>query len=148
MSAALDTGALAGSKVQRRLVGACRRVAVAVTVGEPCDSRCATLAAVSQDDFKVELESHPDDVLTVRLDGELDMAHAEWVEDTLAAAGGHHQQIAVQLDELTFLDSAGIRVLLSLKDQGQKVGIAVFFEKPSDVVRHALAAAGINDLAG
>src|SRR4051794_35273584 len=67
--------------------------------------------AVSDDAFKVELESDPDDVLAVRLDGELDMAHADWVDETLAAASAHHRRIAVQLDAITFLDSAGIRVL-------------------------------------
>jgi anti-anti-sigma factor len=116
--------------------------------GVRCDPREATLVVVSQDDdFKVELESHSDDVLTVRLDGELDMAHAEWVEDTLGAAGAHHRQIAVQLDELSFLDSAGIRVLQSLKAQGEELGITVSFQEPSDVVRRALAAAGLTDLA-
>ncbi len=117
------------------------------SAGVRCDPREATLALVSQDDFKVELESHPDDVLTVRLDGELDMAHAEWVEDTLGAAGAHHRQIAVQLDELSFLDSAGIRVLQSLKAQGEKLGITVSFQEPSGVVQRALAAAGLTDLA-
>ena len=101
---------------------------------------------VSDDDFKVELESDPEEVLTVRLDGELDMAHAAWVDDTLGAAGAHHRQIAVQLDGLSFLDSSGIRVLQSLKVQGQRRGIEVRFDKPSDAVQRALAAAGLTDL--
>jgi anti-sigma B factor antagonist len=101
---------------------------------------------VSDDDFKVELESDPDDVLTVRLDGELDMAHASWVDDTLGAAGAHHRHIGVQLDALSFIDSAGIRVLQSLEARGRELGIGVSFEEPSEPVQRALKAAGLTDL--
>ena len=101
---------------------------------------------VSDDDFTVELESDQDDVLTVRLDGELDIAHAAWVDDTLAAAGAHHRCVAVELDALSFLDSSGIRVLLSLKSRGRELGINVSFGKPSAAVERTLAAAGLSDL--
>ncbi len=36
--------------------------------------------------FHVAMESTPDDLLTVSLDGEPDMAHFDWVQATLAAA--------------------------------------------------------------
>jgi anti-anti-sigma factor len=101
---------------------------------------------VSDDDFKVELESDQDDVLTVRLDGELDIAHAAWVDDTLAAAAGNHRRVAVELDALSFLDSTGIRVLQSLKARGRELGISVTLQKPSDAVERALDAAAVTDL--
>jgi len=101
---------------------------------------------VSHDDFKVELESAPDDVLAVRLDGELDMAHADWVDDTLAAAGAHHRRIAVELDAVSFLDSSGIGVLQSLTARSRELDIDVSFVKPSAAVERALNAAGLTDL--
>jgi stage II sporulation protein AA (anti-sigma F factor antagonist) len=100
----------------------------------------------NDDDFSVELGSDPDDVLTVRLDGELDMAHADWVEDTLAAAGAHHRRIAVQLGALTFIDSTGIRVLLSLKARCHELRIDLTFDDPSEAVERALKAAGLTNL--
>jgi anti-anti-sigma factor len=106
----------------------------------------ADCTPVSDDDFKVELESEPDDVLTVRLDGELDMAHADWVDDTLTAASAHHSCVAVQLDDLSFIDSAGIQVLQSLKAKGDELGISVAFVAPSGAVQRALRAAGLTDL--
>jgi len=110
------------------------------------DRPCARLVAVSDDEFTVELESDRDDVLTVRLDGELDMAHAAWVDDTLAAAGAHHRHVAVQLDAITFLDSAGIGVLQSLRTHAERLGITVTFEKPSEAVKHSLIASGLTTL--
>jgi anti-sigma B factor antagonist len=101
---------------------------------------------VSDDDFKVELESDRDDVLTVRLDGELDMANADWVDDTLAAAGAHHRRIAVELDAVSFLDSTGIRVLQSLRTRSRELNIEVSFVKPSAAVERVLDAAGLIDL--
>jgi anti-anti-sigma factor len=101
---------------------------------------------VSEDEFKVELASEPDDVLQVRLDGELDMAHADWVDDTLGAAGAHHRHIAVVLDGLSFIDSSGIQVLQALVGRGRELGIGVSFEDPSDAVQRALKAAGVTDL--
>lgn len=102
--------------------------------------------AVSDEDFKVELESDANDVLTVRLDGELDMAHSDWVEDTLGAAGTHHRRVAVQLDALSFIDSAGIGALQALKARSDKLGLDVTFEDPSDSVQRALKAADLTEL--
>ncbi len=74
-----------------RVIGAARRVAAAASRephgGRGCEPEMGHTGSVSEDDFTVELESDPDEVLTVRLDGELDMAHAAWVDDTLGAAG-------------------------------------------------------------
>ena len=96
------------------------------------------------DDFTVELGSNPDDVLTVRLDGELDLAHADWVEDTLRAAAEHHRHVVVQLDAVTFIDSTGIRALQTLQNRGRELGLTVNFEQPSPAVRRALKAAGVS----
>jgi anti-anti-sigma factor len=101
---------------------------------------------VSDDDFKIELASDRDDVLTVRLDGELDMAHADWVDSTLATAGAHHRRIAVELDAVSFLDSSGIGVLQSLTMRSRELNIDVSFVKPSAAVERALNAAGLTDL--
>ena len=53
------------------------------------------------DTFSVEMQSDANDVLTVVLDGELDMADADWVEESLAAAAPHHRRMVIELDKLT-----------------------------------------------
>src|SRR3954453_12219806 len=97
------------------------------------------------EDFKVELGSTPEEVLTVRLEGELDLAHADWVEDTISAAAEHHRKLVVQLEALSFIDSTGIRALQALKTSGHDLGITVEFEQPSPAVQRALKAAEVTD---
>ena len=47
---------------------------------------------------------------------------------------------------LSFIDSTGIRVLLSLGARCHELGIDVTFEKPSEAVERALRVAGLADL--
>gem|GEM_PF-6492573 len=98
---------------------------------------------MTDDEFKVEMQSDGDDVLTVRLSGELDLAEADWVEETVAAAAPHHRRMVVQLDGVGFIDSTGIRTLLTLKARADVLGIRLDFENPSDTVRRTLHHAGL-----
>ena len=85
-------------------------------------------------------------MLTVSLDGELDMADADWVEPTLAAAAPHHRRMEVDLDGVSFIDSTGIRALVTLKQRADVIGLRFGFTHPSDAVRRTLHAAGLHDL--
>jgi len=120
------------------------------TLGDRHHSAADPLAVhngeMGDEDFTVELESDAESVLTVRLDGELDMANSDWVDDTLGAAGEHHRRIIVQLDALTFIDSAGIGVLQALRARGRPLGIDVTFENPSEPVQRAIEAADTTEL--
>ncbi len=59
---------------------------------------------------------------TVRVAGELDMTTAPELDQVLDRAGAGGRTVLLDLDETTFVDSAGIRVLLAsaqrLTDQG------------------------------
>ncbi len=98
------------------------------------------------DTFSVEMESDKNDVLTVVLDGELDMAEADWVEESLAAAAPHHRRMVVELDKLTFIDSSGIRALVKLRQKADTNGLRIQFRKPSSAVLRFLTAAGLTDI--
>lgn len=98
------------------------------------------------DTFNVEMQSDADDVLTVVLDGELDMADAEWVEESLAAAAPHHRRVVIELDKLSFIDSSGIRALLTLRQRADVAGLKIVFRKPSEAVLRALSAAGLTEI--
>ncbi|WP_116997654.1 STAS domain-containing protein [Desertimonas flava] len=97
----------------------------------------------SDDTFHVEMDSHPDDTLTVTLAGELDVNEADWVEDTLSAAAAHHSKLAIDLSGLEFLDSTGLRSLVTLKQRAAILQIEVRFERPSSAVSRVIAAAGL-----
>ena len=103
-------------------------------------------AVSDSENFHVVLESTPDDVLAVSLDGELDMADADWVEATLAAAAPHHHRMEVDLDGVSFIDSTGIRALVTLKQRADVMGLVFGFKLSSPAVRRALHAARLDDL--
>jgi anti-anti-sigma factor len=99
-----------------------------------------------RDTFNVEMQSDANDVLTVVLDGELDMADAGWVEESLAAAAPHHRRMVIELHKLTFIDSTGIRTLLVLRQRADAAGIRIQFRKPSAEVMRTLTSAGLTDI--
>ena len=93
--------------------------------------------------FHVEMESHADDTLTVALAGDLDIGDAEWVEATLAAAVEHRSCLTIDLSGLDFVDSTGLRSLMSLKQTATIRKIDLRFENPSRAVSRLLEAAGL-----
>jgi len=96
--------------------------------------------------FEVEMHSTPAEVLVVTLQGALDLAQADWVEDTLAAAASHHRRMEIRLSKVTFLDSTGIRTLLTLRDRARALGLDLHFRDPSPAVDLALRAAGLTNV--
>ena len=98
------------------------------------------------DTFNVEMQSDANDVLRVVLDGELDMADADWVEESLAAAAPHHRCMVIELDKLTFIDSTGIRALLALRQRANVADIAVQFRNPTKAVSRTLTSAGLTEI--
>lgn len=89
------------------------------------------------------MDSHPDDTLTVALAGELDVNDADWVEATLAAAAAHHAKLTIDLSGLEFVDSTGLRSLVTLKQRATILQIAIRFENPTSAVARVIAAAGL-----
>jgi anti-anti-sigma factor len=74
--------------------------------------------------FRCELEPHRD-VVHVRPIGELDMAAAPAVSaqlDELAAAGSAH--LVLDLREVSFLDSSGLRLILAWDARARTDGLA------------------------
>lgn len=98
------------------------------------------------DTFNVEMQSDANDVLTVVLDGELDMSDADWVEESLAAAAPHHRRMVIELDKLTFIDSTGIRALLALRQRARVADITVQFRNPTEAVSRTLTSAGLTEI--
>lgn len=54
-----------------------------------------------------------DAMLAVRISGELDMATAAVLEDSMRPFQGMHTSVSYDLTDLTFIDCAGLRALLT-----------------------------------
>ena len=69
----------------------------------------------------IELERRPAAVI-LRLDGELDAGTAEQLERCLGRVPQPCPLVVLDLRELTFLDSSGLRVMLALHSSQQEQG--------------------------
>ena len=76
----------------------------------------------------------------VFLRGELDLATApllrKQVDDLLAGNGQHRSLVLIDLAELTFCDSSGLRALIEIRNQCQRVGTTLRLTNvPADTQR-------------
>ena len=84
-----------------------------------------------------------DDTIVLRLQGELDMATAPGLGRTLQTAlAAGPSTLALDLRELTFVDSTGIRVLITACRQAGSEGCRCVRRAPSRAVRTALLLPG------
>jgi len=88
-----------------------------------------------------------DDSLLVSVIGELDMATAPEFEQAVELAQDG-STIVVDLRELTFIDSTGIRALLKVYASGQDGRSTVSFVRGSDSVQRVLQLAGAEQFLG
>lgn len=72
-------------------------------------------------DFALAVEERGDAVV-VRVDGELDMAHAAVFEDALATAP-EAQHVVLDLTGCTLLDSTGLRVITATTKARERVSV-------------------------
>jgi anti-anti-sigma factor len=90
---------------------------------------------------------HTGDDVVVSLTGELDMATAPALHEAVERAQGQGP-IIVDLRDLTFIDSMGIRALIQIYAAGQNGHASVSFIRPQggQVVEKVLAIAGVEGL--
>jgi anti-anti-sigma factor len=63
----------------------------------------------------LEVEPGADDTVRIAMSGEIDLSNVATIErDLLAAIPNHLAEVVVDLSEVTYVDSAGLRVLFSL----------------------------------
>jgi len=75
----------------------------------------------------------------VRLRGELDLATADLVADRLRRLREHGATVLLDLDELSFIDAAGLRVVLTAADSARHDGWAFTVTRGSAPVRRLFA---------
>lgn len=88
-----------------------------------------------------------DDVHTIALAGEVDLANAADVErELIRAEATNAAQIVIDLSELTFMDSTGIRLLITAHARSQVDGDRLVLIRPPARVFRVLTIAGVDAL--
>lgn len=83
----------------------------------------------------------------IGLDGELDLHESERVSAAIADVLADPISILeVEADGLTFIDSAGVRVMLLARAEAERRGITFRFSGVSPEVRRVMEIAGVGDL--
>jgi anti-anti-sigma factor len=79
----------------------------------------------------------------VKLSGELDMASAETLRETVdSILGEHPQRIVFELSQLTFMDSSGIAILILASNNVERVELL----NPQTIVRRVIEVAGLTGI--
>jgi anti-anti-sigma factor len=86
--------------------------------------------------------------LNIMIGGELDMTAAFKLETELdrLLAAPDTQAVALDLAEVTFIDSAGLGSLLAIRDRAKQLGIDLAIARVSDRVQRILDATGLGDI--
>src|SRR3954447_22241342 len=98
--------------------------------------------------INVTTEDHGEEAV-VRLAGDLDLDGANAVTETLVGLGsGPVKHGVVDASEITFLDSSGLRALLSARERLEKVDVVLRVDSPSAAVSRVLEMTGTSELLG
>jgi anti-anti-sigma factor len=81
----------------------------------------------------IKLVKHPPCGVEFRLEGRLDTASAPEVQNTLLQLAQEYEQIELNFAELTYICSAGLRILVLLQKQANRTGSHLWLShvKPS-----------------
>jgi anti-anti-sigma factor len=95
--------------------------------------------------LRIELRSTPDRVV-LELCGELDLASVPLLESELEkAARAEAKTIVLDLDELDFVDSSGLRAMLSARERASDSGGQLLLSRCSEQLTRLLTVAGVSD---
>jgi anti-anti-sigma factor len=97
---------------------------------------------------KVIIEERKPSHFVVSLDGELDIATAPALMDTVTRllSANTVEQLQVDLGEVRFLDSSGVRALLQARNAVEAGGAAFAVSRPSEFVSEVLRMAAVDHL--
>lgn len=95
------------------------------------------------DDIFAMTEEHDGETVVLSLIGELDLATVGTVERRLGELHGQRQPVVLDVERLTFLDSTGIRLVLTACEDAQRDAWSFAMTRGSRQVQRVLAAAGV-----
>jgi anti-sigma B factor antagonist len=99
---------------------------------------------------KVIIEERTPSHFVISLDGELDIATAPALMDTVTRLLSAHsvERLLVDLGEVRFLDSSGVRALLQARNAVEAGGAAFAVSRPTKFVSEVLRMAAVDHLLG
>ena len=101
-------------------------------------------ASASFDTPGLRVEIHPGVPATAEISGEIDIASASWLRETLLLAIRRHgPAISVDLHGVTFLDCSGIGVLLATARRARLEGGGMRVVRPSAQAWHVITLLGL-----
>ena len=104
-------------------------------------SGVADVVGIGAPAFVLDLTVGADGV-TVAISGDLDLWGGAQLEQALDELDPSHESVTVDLSEVAFLDSLGVRALVLAWRSGRVAG----FVNPSDMVARVLDASGLTEL--
>jgi anti-anti-sigma factor len=97
------------------------------------------------DQLLIEVRREQDRVV-VRLDGELDMANSPSLKEAIEEADHDEQSMLVlDLQQLQFIDSTGLRIILWARERCQESGRELALTPGSEQVQRLLAVSGASE---
>jgi anti-anti-sigma factor len=97
--------------------------------------------------FTVDLVPNRTDLVVMRFVGELDLAAADYAEfEALAAMRGTSGNIVIDLSELVYCDSSGVRTLVHIHRHVEAAGRRLLLRCPRRAVQRVFDVLAVNDL--
>lgn len=88
-----------------------------------------------------------DDGIRCRIQGELDLvSEAEALKELTTALERRPGRLIIDLSELEFIDSTGLRVLLTVRNQAAESGTRLLLASPDQPVRRVFEIASVTQL--
>lgn len=81
----------------------------------------------------------------IQIEGELDLAVADQLDEALTAAGQECKCVLVGLERCSFIDSSGIAVILRAHNRMQEEGNRLAVYAPTDQVLRVLSMTGLTN---
>jgi anti-sigma B factor antagonist len=97
--------------------------------------------------MKLSIDRHDvsDGVVRLAVAGEVDLATCDQLRTAIQAslADAHVAELIIDLDQVTFLDSTGIRTLVQGRNHATENGISWYVTNPNHMVHRVLAVTGV-----
>jgi anti-sigma B factor antagonist len=104
-----------------------------------------TAAEQLPDGLPVSVAVEGDD-LVVYLSGEIDISNADGLPSTLFAAASGDRKVLIDIGQVSFLDSSGLRAILICEATLSREGVSVKVRNPTDQSRRVFEISGLRHL--
>jgi anti-anti-sigma factor len=95
--------------------------------------------------LQADVQRRDEALVVVQLGGEIDVSNAAELFDRLDAEAPWAGTVVVNLHELRFCDSSGLRAFLRCHEAAEQAGGRFVLQEPSDLLRRTLTVTGLTE---